>query len=52
MAREYYIYTTQKCDECSGAVVYDPHRNEYYCLKCGLVQDDGQLKLKEKPSNL
>ena len=34
---DYYKYTDQECDECSGIVVYDEHRDEYYCLDCGLI---------------
>ena len=40
---EHYKYTDRECDECNGQVVYDPHRDEYYCLKCGLIQEELNL---------
>ena len=36
---EHYKYTDRLCEECKGTIVYDEHRDEYYCLICGLIEE-------------
>jgi transcription initiation factor TFIIIB Brf1 subunit/transcription initiation factor TFIIB len=42
--KECYKYTTQKCEECQGTVVYCLRKEEYYCLECGLVQHENNTR--------
>ncbi len=36
---EQFKYTDRGCEECGGQVVMDVFKGEYYCLKCGLVEE-------------
>ena len=45
---EHYKYTDKECDECNGKVVYDEHRDEYYCLKCGLINNEKERPFKNE----
>ena len=39
---ERWKHTDMVCDECGSPIVMDVFKEEFYCLKCGLV-DEGEL---------